>query len=207
MKKQVLLVLFLLNACTLFAQIQSTAPVTPDVSNIKPNTTSSAPVKASHKLAKLPSSNIIDDLTQEKSFSKFFKALQVAGLTETFKSKGPITLFVPNDEAFGKIAKGRLDTLFNPDHKPDLIALITYHAIAGALSLKDINKKINAGKKAAFFITLSGGILTVKKDADGNTVFVDENGGQSMISKIPVQPGNGSLFVLNKVLIPKNRLF
>jgi uncharacterized surface protein with fasciclin (FAS1) repeats len=208
MKKQVLLALLLLNACTLFAQIQSAAPVTPDVSNVKPNTTTSAPVKTSrNKPAKLPSSNIIDELTQEKSFSKFFKALQVAGLTETFKSKGPITLFIPNDEAFGKISAGRLDTLFNPDHKPDLIALITYHAIAGTLSMKDINKKINSGKNAAFFITLSGGKLTVKKDADGNTVFVDENGGQSIISKTPAQPGNGSLFVLNKVLIPKNRLF
>jgi len=207
MKKQVLLALLLLNSYTLFAQIQSTAPVTPAISDIKPNTTTSAPVKSFHKLAKLPSSNIIDELTREKSFSKFFKALQVAGLVETFKSKGPITLFVPSDEAFGKIAAGRLDTLFDPDHKPDLIALITYHAIVGTLSLKDINKKINTGKGAAFFTTLSGGKLTVKKDADGNTVFVDENGGQSMISKTPAQPGNGALFVLNKVLIPKNRLF
>ena len=208
MKKTALFTLFMLAASRLFAQTGPVASAPAPVSDIQPNSTKSAPNKTSpNKAAKAPSSNITDDLSQEKSFSKFFKVLQTAGLRETFKSKGPITMFVPDDSAFQNISAGKLDTLSRRDHRSELIALVTYHAIAGNLSLREITKQINRSKNSAKFTTLSGGILIGKIDENGNVVFVDETSGKSIISKSDIQPGNGSLFVINRVLIPKDRLF
>lgn len=209
MKKPVLLALFIFNACYLSAQTTvGTLPTIQPYNHIQPHTVAAAPSRPGNNKPAIPLSNTItDNIARNNTLSKFFKALQIAGLSETFKSKGPITLFAPDDQAFDKITKGKLDTLLKPAHKPELIALITYHAIAGNLTSKNIIKQINAHKNTATFTTLSGGILTAKLDASHNIIFTDEMGGQSMIIQRDIKQDNGSLFIINTVLVSKNRLF
>ena len=213
MKKQALLVIFILSACSVLAQTTVTPTVTnpnvtPPVSSIMPNTVNSTPVQSSaNKLKRgiVLANTITENVEKAKTFSKFFKAIQTAGLTETFKSTGPITLFAPNDQAFEKVP-GKLDTLLRPDHKFELIAFITYHAVAGKLTSRDIIKQISRHKNLATFTTISGGKLTAKIGADRNLVLIDENGGQSTITQKEMMQSNGVLFVVNTVLLPKNRL-
>ena len=89
----------------------------------------------------ISSNDIIENIGQSKEYSILVNAIADAGLTETFKSKGPITVFAPTNQAFQKLPAGELDTLLKPNHKLDLSYLLTYHAIAGRLSVKDIAKK------------------------------------------------------------------
>jgi uncharacterized surface protein with fasciclin (FAS1) repeats len=209
MKKPILLAFFILNAGYLLAQTTvSTPPTIQSFNTVQPHTVAAAPSRSrNNKAGILSANNITDDIARNNTLSKFFKALQIAGLNETFKSKGPITLFAPDDQAFDKITKGKLDTLLNPAHKPELIALITYHAIAGKLTSKNIIKQINTHKNTATFKMLSGGILTAKLDTSHNIIFTDEMGGQSMITQGDIKQDNGSLFIINTVLVSKNRLF
>ena len=149
--------------------------------------------------------NFVENMALSKEYTTLVNAIENAGLTETFKSKGPITVFAPTNKAFGNLPAGQLDTLLKSDHKLDLSYLLTYHAIAGRVTARDIEKKINANNGQATFTTLAGSKITAKIDTNRNIVLIDENGGESIISKFDVQQSNGLLHVVTAVLVPKPR--
>ena len=151
----------------------------------------------------ISSNDIIENMTLSKEYTTLVAAINDAGLTETFKSKGPITVFAPTNQAFDKLPAGQLDTLLKPAHRFDLNYLLTYHAVAGRLSAHDIAHKINANGGEAVFTTLAGSKLTAKIDTNRNIVLIDENGGESVISKFDIQQSNGLLHIVSAVLVPK----
>jgi uncharacterized surface protein with fasciclin (FAS1) repeats len=155
---------------------------------------------------KMTSSNdIIENITLSKDYTTLVTVINDAGLTETFKSKGPITVFAPTNQAFDKMPAGQLDSLLKPSQKDYLNYLVTYHAIAGRLTAKDIAHKINSNNGEATFITLAGSKITAKIDENRNIVLIDENGGQSIISSFDIEQRNGLLDVVTAVLVPKPR--
>ena len=156
--------------------------------------------------AMVPSNDIIENITLAKEYTILSNAIICTGLTQTFKSKGPITIFAPNDQAFSKLPAGQLDTLLKPAHKYDLSYLITYHAIAGRFSVKDIEKLINSNNGQASFTTIAGIKITAHIDTNRKVILVDENGGESVISKFDIRQSNGMLHVVNAVLVPKNKV-
>jgi uncharacterized surface protein with fasciclin (FAS1) repeats len=177
-------------------------PKTDSLVKQQPRLTSSS-IKKTEGSVMLATDDIVTNISRTPELSDFYKALQTAVLTETFKSKGPITVFAPNNKAFAGISAGKLDTLFSTDHKYDLVATLTYHAIPGIVTSKDIVHAINSNKGMATFITLGGTKLMAKLDANRNILLIDENGGQSVISRFDLPQNNGLLFIINSVLIPK----
>jgi uncharacterized surface protein with fasciclin (FAS1) repeats len=160
-------------------------------------------IKIVDGVAMISSNDIIENMAKSKEYSVLITAIENAGLTQTFKSKGPITIFAPTNQAFNKLPVGVLDSLLLPIHKFDLSYLITYHAIAGKLSARDIARKINANNGQATFTTIAGSKLIAKIDVNRNIILVDENGGESIISKFDIPQSNGVLHVVNAVLTPK----
>lgn len=151
----------------------------------------------------LSKNDIVTNISGDTEYSTFNRLIQITGLNETFKSKGPITVFAPNNQAFANLSKGKLDTLLMEERRYDLIALVTYHALAGIVKAKDIAHAISAGKGTASFITITGSKLTAKLDTNHNIILVDENGGQSIVSKFDVKQENGLIHLINGVLIPQ----
>ncbi|WP_295798459.1 fasciclin domain-containing protein [Mucilaginibacter sp.] len=162
-------------------------------------------VKNVNGVAMISSNNIIENITLSKEYSTLVTAIEDAGLTETFKSKGPITFFAPTNQAFEKLPAGELDTLLKPNHKLDLNYLITSHAIVGKVTVKDIQHKINSNNGEATFRTIAGTTLIARIDSNRNIVLIDDNGGQSIISKFDIQQSNGMLHIVNAVLVPKTK--
>lgn len=153
----------------------------------------------------LSSQNIIQNFANAKDYSVLLNAIKAAGLTETFESKGPITIFAPTNSAFSKLPAGKLDSLLLPAHKYALSSLITYHAIAGKVSVKDISRNIREHKGVATYITLAGSKLAATIDTNRNIILTDETGGQCVISQFDVEQSNGMLHVVSSVIVPKNR--
>jgi uncharacterized surface protein with fasciclin (FAS1) repeats len=201
MRNWFIILLFVVSAHSLFAQNtpKSDSPV---IDSIKAKW---GKVKNVNGVAMISSNNIIENITLSKEYSTLVTAIEDAGLTETFKSKGPITFFAPTNQAFEKLPAGELDTLLKPNHKLDLNYLITSHAIVGRLSVKDIQHKINSNKGQATFRTIAGTTLTARIDSNRNIVLIDDNGGQSIISKFDIQQSNGMLHIVNAVLVPKTK--
>lgn len=200
MKKWLIILSIIFSGNTLFAQ--RTAETRPIIDSVKAKW---GKVKNVNGIAMVSSNDIIENIALSKEYSVLVAAIEEADLTETFKSKGPITFFAPTNNAFEKLPAGELDTLLKPAHKLDLNYLITTHAIVGRLSIKDIQRKINSSKGEATFRTIAGNTITAKIDNNRNIVLIDENGGQSVISKFDIEQRNGMLHIVNSVLVPKSK--
>jgi uncharacterized surface protein with fasciclin (FAS1) repeats len=148
------------------------------------------------------SKDLIDNISASSQFTTLVKAINTAGLAENLRA-GTITFFAPTNQAFDKLPPGVLDTLLLPSHKTDLINLINYHTIQGKLTSKDIERQVKAGNGQATLITLAGSTLTARINENRNIVLTDENGGQSIVTRLDIEQSNGMLFVINSVLQPK----
>jgi uncharacterized surface protein with fasciclin (FAS1) repeats len=196
MKKIVLLNIVLLFSATLLGQ---TINKTDSIAAIDtPNVTITGNMQSKN--------DIVQNIAVSKDLSLFYNFIKSANLTETYESKGPITVFAPVNEAFETLQPGKLDSLARPANIWELTHILTYHAIAGKFSLKDIQKQINGHKGTATFTTLGGSKLTAKIDSNHNIILEDENGGQSTISSVDIEQSNGVLHIVNKVLIPKPKV-
>ncbi|SDD94981.1 Uncaracterized surface protein containing fasciclin (FAS1) repeats [Mucilaginibacter pineti] len=197
MKKLLLLAPILLYATTLFAQSTGTSVSSPK--NIGPMT-----VAVGDSMRK--TNDIIQNIALTKDLSVFYSFIKATNFAETYKSKGPITIFVPVNEAFAILPASKIDSLNKPAHFWELTGLIANHAIAGSLTARDIEKQINGHKGLATFITLAGSKLTAKIDANRNIVLIDETGGESILDRFDIKQSNGMLHVVNHVLVPKVRV-
>ena len=198
MKKWIFAVILILNTLFVFAQNSVSANPVNDTVKAK-----WGKVKNVNGVAMISSNDIIENIQLSKEYTTLVTAIADAGLTETFKSKGPITIFAPTNQAFDNLPAGELDTLLKPSHKFELNHLITTHAIAGKLTAHDIAHKINSNNGLATFTTIAGTIITAKIDANRNIVLTDEIGGESIISKFDIQQSNGMLHIITAVLVPK----
>jgi len=150
-----------------------------------------------------PDNTIAVNILAFKPANIFAKSLDICDLIQTFGNPGPLTIFLPPDSAFNKLSKGRQDSLLMPHSKYDLIALITYHALPGNVSAKDIAKEIGRQKGLAVFRTISGAPLKARFDEHGNIVLIDETGGKSMLQKSNLKQKNGLIHLVSSPLVPK----
>lgn len=84
--------------------------------------------------------DLIDTAAANGSFKIFGRAIQQAGMTDTLRGEGPFTVFAPTDAAFDKLPAGKLDTLFKPENKDELVSLLNYHVIRGRKTTSDLGK-------------------------------------------------------------------
>jgi len=133
--------------------------------------------------------DIVDTAVTAGSFNTLAAALGAAGLVDTLKGEGPFTVFAPTDEAFAALPAGTVENLLKPENKDQLIAVLTYHVVAGAVMSGDL-----AGQKL-MVDTLQGS--TVHIDAT-NGVKVD---GANVI-QADVIASNGVIHVIDAVILP-----
>jgi len=149
------------------------------------------------------SSNLMDNLSRTKDFTVLVSMVECAGLSETFRGSGPITLFASNNRAFEKLPAGAVDTLLKPNHKSDLVRLVLSHAVADRLTIKEIAAQIKANNGQATFTTMGGTKLVARININRNIVLTDEDGGESIISKFDIAQSNGVLHIVSSVLMSK----
>jgi len=89
------------------------------------------------------SKNLVDTAAANGSFKTFGKALDRAGMTETLRGAGPFTVFAPTDAAFEKLPAGKLESLFKPENKEELVSLLNYHVVSGRKTTADVVRLAN----------------------------------------------------------------
>jgi uncharacterized surface protein with fasciclin (FAS1) repeats len=146
-----------------------------------------SPVQAADKCA--ASGDLVAVASGAGSFNTLVAAVKAAGLVETLQGKGPFTIFAPTDEAFAKLPPGTVENLLKPENKDQLIAILTYHVVAGKVMAADV-KTMQAK-------TVNGKELTIKV-TDGK-VTVDS----AKVTKTDVAASNGVIHVIDTVVLPK----
>jgi len=147
-------------------------------------------------------SDIVDLAVGSKDHTTLVAAVKAAALVETLKSAGPFTVFAPTNDAFGKLPAGTVETLVKPENKATLIAILTYHVVAGKFSSTDVVAAIKAGNGTATLTTVQGGKL--KASLKGSSVILtDEKGGISTVIVADLNATNGVIHVIDTVVLPK----
>ncbi len=134
--------------------------------------------------------DIVDTAVDAGTFSTLVAAAKAAGLVETLKGEGPLTVFAPTDEAFAKLPKGTVESLLKPENKEKLVAILTYHVVPGKVMAKDVVKLKEAK-------TVQGSIvkITVK---DGKVKVDNAN-----VVKTDIETSNGVIHVIDAVIMPE----
>lgn len=130
------------------------------------------------------------------------KAVGAAGLGATLSGPGPFTVFAPTNDAFTRLAPGTVDTLLKPANKATLTKVLTYHVVAGTITLADLQAKAKATGGKTTLTTIEGEPLQVEVTAT-SVQLTDVNGNKSYIETADVRQSNGVVHVVNGVLLPK----
>jgi uncharacterized surface protein with fasciclin (FAS1) repeats len=136
--------------------------------------------------------DIVDTAVAAGSFKTLVTAVKAAGLVDTLKSKGPFTVFAPNDDAFAKLPEGTVEGLLKDI--PKLTEILKYHVVNGAVPAADVAVHKN-------ITTLQG--QDVKVDAAKWHLHKNPKINDANVMKADVMTDNGVIHVIDKVLLPK----
>lgn len=132
--------------------------------------------------------DIVDTAVAAGSFNTLAAALGAAGLVETLKGKGPFTVFAPTDAAFAALPAGTVEDLLKPENKDKLVAILTYHVVAGKVMSTDLTEGMMAP-------TVQGADVTITLEGGAKV-----NG--AAISAADIVASNGVIHVIDAVILP-----
>ncbi len=122
-------------------------------------------------------------------FSTLVAALQAAGLVDVLAGEGPYTVFAPTNEAFAALPPGTVENLLKPENKDQLIAVLTYHVVPGAVYAEDVTKLDSATTVQGDTVEIAANMGKVKID-NANVVATD------------IEASNGVIHVIDTVILP-----
>ncbi len=137
-------------------------------------------------------SDIVETAIAAGSFTTLVAAVTAAGLVETLQGTGPFTVFAPNDDAFAKLPAGTVEELLKPENKEQLVSILTYHVVPGAVLSKDIEGRtldVATVQGANVSIDASNGVMV-----SGATVVTAD-----------IATSNGVIHVIDTVIMPPSQ--
>jgi uncharacterized surface protein with fasciclin (FAS1) repeats len=147
--------------------------------------------KSSHKttIAKTvkQGKTIVETAQATPSLSTLVDAVVATGLVGTLSSKGPFTVFAPDNDAFAKIKV--------PSDKAVLTKVLTYHVVKGKLTAQQLHN-------GQVLTTVNGQSLKVLKNKAGLVRLRSTSGNIVTVKAANIKTSNGIVHVINNVLIP-----
>ncbi len=134
---------------------------------------------------------IVEVAASNDDFSTLVAAVKAAGLVDVLQADGPYTVFAPTNAAFAALPEGTVENLLKPENKDQLVAVLTYHVVPGAVYAKDVASLSSA-------TTVQGGDIAIQM-----------HGGQVMINNAhvvaaDVAASNGVIHVIDTVILPSS---
>jgi uncharacterized surface protein with fasciclin (FAS1) repeats len=152
--------------------------------------TSAQMTRIAHGARTAAAGDIVDVAAGAGQFRTLLAAAAAAGLVDSLKGPGPLTVFAPTDAAFAALPKGTVESLLKPENRAQLRQILTYHVVSGRILAGDL-----AGKTA------------MPKTLAGQTLDVDGRQGVSVnnarVTQADVLANNGVVHVIDRVLLPR----
>lgn len=125
-------------------------------------------------------------------FTTLVAAIEAGGVQDALVNVGPLTVFAPTNDAFGKLPEGTVASLLEPENKSKLAFILTNHVAPANYPDTQLEKEAKKGRK---LYMASGKYLDVIKKEDGLYV-----GGTKVLKTVKVS--NGWIHVIGDVLVP-----
>lgn len=130
---------------------------------------------------------IVDIASGNDDFSTLVDAVVAADLAETLAGDGPFTVFAPTNDAFAALPEGLVEKLLLPENKDVLVAILTYHVVAGKVMAADVAAgDVPSVQGENITVTTDGGV----KVNTANVVTTD------------IVASNGVIHVIDAVIVP-----
>ncbi len=135
--------------------------------------------------------SIVEIAAGNEDFSTLVAALQAADLVGVLEGEGPFTVFAPTNEAFAALPEGTLDTLLKPENKQQLIDILTYHVVPGAVYAADVTQLDSA-------TTVQGSNIDIMTKK--GKVKIDN----AQVVTADIKASNGVIHVIDAVILPQS---
>ena len=132
---------------------------------------------------------LADTLSRDASLSTFNRLVAEAGLQDTLRGPGPLTVFAPSDEAFKAVPAKTMEALAKD--KAQLKAVLSFHLVSGKLMAADVQ---NGTAKS-----LQGATLNTSRT--GTFVGVED----ALVQQADITATNGVAHVIDRVLTPPKK--
>ena len=134
------------------------------------------------------SKNIVQTAVAAGQFNTLVALVKKAGLAGALSGSGKLTVFAPTDAAFKKVPKATLAKL--GQDRALLKSVLLYHVARGNLRAAQVAKLTSAP-------TLNG--KRVRVSVRNGSVYLN---GSSRVTNVDVAASNGTIHVIDRVLIP-----
>ena len=133
--------------------------------------------------------NVVETAVGAGNFTTLAAALGAANLVDTLQGEGPFTVFAPTDEAFAALPKGTVESLLLPENLGKLSEILTFHVTAGRVAASEVVRQTSIS-------TVNGQRVAIEVTERGVRI------GGAMISATDIQCTNGTIHVLDTVMLP-----
>ncbi len=131
-------------------------------------------------------SDVANTIASKPELSTLNGLVKQAGLTDTLKGPGPLTVFAPTNEAFKAVPAKTMDELAkNPEQ---LKSVLTYHVLpATVMSAEVKNSKVKTVQGASIEVSRAGDMVTVEN---------------AMVTQADIAAANGVVHIVDAVMLP-----
>ena len=136
-----------------------------------------------------PSLNIVETAVSAGTFDTLVAAITAADLVSVLSGPGPFTVFAPTEAAFAALPAGTVETLLLPENKDQLIAVLTYHVVSGAVTSEQVVGLTSAP-------TVQGSSVNIR--VEGGVVYIND----AAVTQVDIEASNGVIHVIDQVLLP-----
>ena len=137
--------------------------------------------------------NILNIAIGSPDHTTLVAAVQAAHIEDVLVNAGPLTVFAPTNDAFGKLPEGTVETLLKPENIDQLKGALVMHAAPGKFDDRGLRKEARKGRK---LYMASGDYLTVTVD-ENDDIYV---GGAKVLGFAPAS--NGMVVVVDALVDP-----
>lgn len=132
---------------------------------------------------------LADTLARDPQLSTFNRLVAQAGMQESLRAAGPLTVFAPSDEAFKAVPAKTLEALAADNAQ--LKAVLSYHIVNGKLAAADIKVgNVKSLQGANLALATAGSFVTVE---------------DAMVQQADIRATNGVAHVIDRVLMPPKK--
>jgi len=143
-------------------------------------------------------SSIVDTAVNDGRFTTLVTALVAAGLDDDLEGAGPLTVFVPTNDAFNALPPGTVTALLQPANQDTLIDILLYHVYNGS-----VLASLAIALDGSSVEMLNSGSISI--DVVGNNVVLNSGGNrEATVIITDVLCSNGVIHVVDAVLDPND---
>jgi uncharacterized surface protein with fasciclin (FAS1) repeats len=149
-----------------------------------------------------PAGTVAQALAGQSDHTTFVKLVQAAGLESVLSGPGPVTVFAPDDAAFGRLNPAVVQQLLDPASAASTKQIVNYHIVSGSYTAQELLKQLKAGGGTMTLNTMDNQPLTLTLQGESAIQLTDAKGGKAFISKLSDSASNGVIEYINGVLSP-----